>query len=102
MSTQPQVTETHKQLAADVFRMIHNRNLTAAAQLLADSEAQAVEAAIRVKSEVLAYPLLLADLTAEREKVRVLREALKTVARFPMERHQDLAKSALAATEAAK
>ena len=38
--TQP--SETHKQLAADVFRMVHNRDLTAAAQLIADSEARAV------------------------------------------------------------
>jgi hypothetical protein len=110
--TQP--SETHKQLAADVFRMVHNRDLTAAAQLIADSEARAVAEATKQLRSELNYAkasetlyhdegtAALAALTAERERTRVLREALKPVARFPMERHQDLAKSALASTEEIK
>ncbi len=80
--TQP--SETHKQLAADVFRMVHNRDLTAAAQLIADSEARAVaqlrsELNYAKASETLYHDegtAAIAALTTEREKVRVLREAL--------------------------
>jgi len=84
--TQP--SEAHKQLAADVFRMVHNRNLTAAAQLIADSEARAVEAATKQLRSELNYTkasetlyhdettAAIAALAAERERVRVLREAL--------------------------
>ena len=85
-TTQP--SETHKQLAADVFRMVHNRDLTAAAQLIADSEARAVaqlrsELNYAKASETLYHAegtAALAALTAEREKVRVLREALESLA----------------------
>jgi hypothetical protein len=85
--TQP--TETHKQHAVDVFRMVHNRDLTAAAQLIADSEARAVEAAtVQLRSELnyaKASETLyhdegtsaIAALNAEREKVRVLRRVLR-------------------------
>jgi hypothetical protein len=86
MSTQP--TEAHRKLWTALFNLAHREIFEdyaessdgPATQLIADSEARAVEAAIRVKSEVLAYPLLLADLTAERERVRVLREALESLA----------------------
>jgi len=74
MSTQP--SETHKQLAADVFRMVHNRNLTAAAQLIADSEARAVDGAMRDTPWAANYVDMERELATEREKVRVLREAL--------------------------
>jgi hypothetical protein len=82
--TQP--SETHKQLAVDVFRVFEWRDLTAAAQLIADSEARAVaEATAQLRSE-LNYAkasealyhdegtAAIAALAAERERVRVLRE----------------------------
>jgi hypothetical protein len=78
--TQP--SETHKQLAVDVFRVFEWRDLTAAAQLIADSEAWAVaqlrsELNYTKASETLYHDegtAALAALTAERERVRVLRE----------------------------
>ena len=78
--TQP--SETHKQLAADVFRMVHNRDLTAAAQLIAASEARAVaqlrsELNYTKASETLYHDegtSAIAALNAERERVRVLSE----------------------------
>jgi len=99
MSTQP--TEAQYALACRIWCC---KNSGDGAQLIADSEAQAVEKAFPDSGDdsLCNVRRLRTELTAEREKVRVLREALKTVARFPMERHQDLAKAALAATEGAK
>jgi hypothetical protein len=73
--TQP--SETHKQLAADVFRMVHNRDLTAAAQLIADSEARALTLE-REKLQVLrdAYIDLHNQRDDERERVRVLESVM--------------------------
>jgi hypothetical protein len=78
MSTQP--TEAHRKLAAEIIfeaeSLYPKAMIPIAAQLIADSEARAVERALAIKPEVIAYPELEMRLTAEREKVRVLREAL--------------------------
>jgi hypothetical protein len=82
MSTQP--TEAHLKLANRI-RYSDDFDLTASfAQLIADSEARAVEHAEkeaqsqrdRVKAALIAIEGLDAALTLERERVRVLREAL--------------------------
>jgi hypothetical protein len=97
MSTQP--SETHKQLAADVFRMVHNRNLTAAAQLIADSEARAVDGAMRDTPWAANYVDMERELAAEREKVRVLREALEKYQHTVIAGGTNPARDALTATE---
>jgi hypothetical protein len=94
--TQP--SETHKQLAADVFRMVHNRDLTAAAQLIADSEARAVDGAMRDTPWAANYVDMERELAAEREKVRVLREALSR-RHDEQSYHCQYVDDALAATE---
>jgi hypothetical protein len=86
--TQP--SETHKQLAADVFRMVHNRNLTAAAQLIADSEARAVDGAMRdtpwaanyidMERELAETERLRFGADADRRRLRAEVERWKTVA----------------------
>ena len=83
MSTQP--TEAQYQLA-HIIRQSSTQE--SAAQLIADSEARAVEHAEkeaqgqrdRVKAALIAIDGLDAALTAEREKVRVLRGALDALA----------------------
>jgi hypothetical protein len=80
--TQP--SETHKQLAADVFRMVHNRDLTAAAQLIAASEARVVaqlrsELNYTKASETLYHDegtSAIAALNAEHERVRLLESVM--------------------------
>jgi hypothetical protein len=42
------------------------------------------------------------ELTAEREKVRVLREAFRDIARWPVGAQAEIARAALAATEESK
>jgi hypothetical protein len=46
--------------------------------------------------------LIERELAAEREKVRVLREAFRDIARWPVGAQAEIARAALAATEAAK
>jgi hypothetical protein len=98
MSTQP--TEAHRKLWTALYNLAHREIFEdyaessdgPATQLIADSEARAVEAAtVQLRSE-LNYAkasetlyhdegtAALAALAAEREKVRVLREALESLA----------------------
>jgi hypothetical protein len=106
--TQP--TDAHKELAEEI-RHIHRKGFPhLVAQLLADSEARAVEAAtVQLRSE-LNYAkasetlyhaegtAAIAALTAEREKVRVLREALSR-RHDEQSYHCQYVDDALAATE---
>jgi hypothetical protein len=81
-TTQP--TEAHRKLWSDLYNLAHREIFEdyaessdgPATQLIADSEARSVERALAIKPEVIAYPELEMRLTAERERVRVLREAL--------------------------
>ena len=97
MSTQPQPTEAHRKLWTALYNLAHREIFDdyaessdgPATQLLADSEARAVEAATAQLRSELDYAkasetlyhdegtaAINAALTDEREKVRVLREAL--------------------------
>jgi hypothetical protein len=81
-TTQP--TEAHRKLWTALYNLAHREIFEdfaessegPATRLIAESEAKAVERALAIKPEVIAYPGLEMRLTAEREKVRVLREAL--------------------------
>lgn len=77
-------TEAHLGLVREVVRVaVCSGELNFAAQLLADSETRAVEAATDT-AEVYRVQAQYANhqLTAERERVRVLEEALREVASF--------------------
>ena len=77
MSTAP--TEAHIDLAVTIYKKRESfppfDKVKEAAQLIADSEARAVKAAMSMKPEVIAYPALLKIAKAQRERVRVLEEA---------------------------
>ena len=103
MSAPTQPTESHKTQASmwlSAFRhRFHPGQTVALAQLLADSEARAVQSAMRDMERAL---------TAEREKVRVLETALRSIAVYGEEHDgccpygcdtPTIAHDALAATE---
>jgi hypothetical protein len=101
MSTQP--TEAHKTQASmwlAAFRhRFHPSQTLALAQLLADSEARAVQSAIRDTPWAANYLDMERALVAERAKVRVLREALERVHHEGDYTAMCIADAALAATE---
>jgi len=125
MSTQP--TEAHRKLWTALYNLAHREIFEdfeessegPATQLIADSEARAVaqlrsELNYAKASETLYHDegtAAIAALTAERERVRVLREALRSIATYG-ERHDGccpygcdtptIATTALAATEVIK
>lgn len=78
MSTAP--SEAHRKLIDEI--RVGDRPMRfditdrQAARLIRDSEARAVKAAMSMKPEVIAYPALLKIAKAQRERVRVLEEAL--------------------------
>jgi len=83
MSTQP--SEAHRKLAAEILftysvsGAARPSAIVAAAQLLRDSEARSVEAAFPDSGDDSLYNVrrLRAELAAERERVRVLSEAIE-------------------------
>ena len=111
MSTQP--SETHRKLAKEVIGAYKFAIDGYAAQLIADSEARAVDGAMRDTPWAANYIDMERELATEREKVRVLRGALEKVQHIGETEllhyagmHGDsphqvayIAKSALAATE---